>query len=62
MAALELATKLSHLTTFSISDIRNELVPLNKQYPLAELMEACRAYNSNRRKRIMFEYVMLKVL
>ena len=42
-------------------DLRNELVPLNKKYPLAELIEACRAYpGSSNSRRITFEYVMLK--
>jgi 23S rRNA (adenine2503-C2)-methyltransferase len=41
-------------------DLRNILVPLNKKYPLVELMEACRAYPSVRNaRRITFEYVML---
>jgi 23S rRNA (adenine2503-C2)-methyltransferase len=42
-------------------DLRDELVPINKKYPLAELMEACRAYPGlSNAKRITFEYVMLK--
>jgi 23S rRNA (adenine2503-C2)-methyltransferase len=42
-------------------DIRNKLVPLNKKYPIAELMEACRNYPGlTNAKRITFEYVMLK--
>ena len=41
--------------------LRNELVPLNKKYPLKDLLEACRNYpNLNNSKRITFEYVMLK--
>ncbi|MEL7028764.1 MAG: 23S rRNA (adenine(2503)-C(2))-methyltransferase RlmN [Pseudomonadota bacterium] len=41
--------------------LRNELVPLNKKYPIAELMDACRAYPGlSNAKRITFEYVMLK--
>jgi adenine C2-methylase RlmN of 23S rRNA A2503 and tRNA A37 len=36
-------------------------VPINKQYPLEQLMEACRSFISHKKKRIMFEYVMLKV-
>lgn len=39
--------------------LRNELVPLNKKYPLAVLMDACRHYFTTHRRRIMFEYVML---
>jgi len=42
-------------------DLRNELVPLNKKYPLAELLDACRAYPGlSNARRITFEYVMLK--
>jgi 23S rRNA (adenine2503-C2)-methyltransferase len=40
--------------------LRSELVPLNRKYPLAELMEACRNYPGlSNAKRITFEYVML---
>ena len=42
-------------------ELRNELVPLNRKYPIAELLDACRAYpNASNAKRITFEYVMLK--
>ena len=40
---------------------RNELVPLNRKYPTAELLAACRNYPGvSNAKRITFEYVMLK--
>ena len=40
--------------------LRDELVPLNRKYPIAELMAACRRYASGEsRRRITFEYVML---
>ncbi len=42
-------------------ELRNELVPLNKKYPIAELLDACRNYPGlSNAKRITFEYVMLK--
>ena len=42
-------------------DLRDELVPLNKKYPLAELLRACREYpGASNARRITFEYVMLK--
>jgi len=42
-------------------ELRNQLVPLNKKYPIADLLEACRNYPSGRNsRRITFEYVMLK--
>lgn len=42
-------------------ELRNELVPINKKYPLAQLMEVCKHYFANENKRVVtFEYVMLK--
>jgi 23S rRNA (adenine2503-C2)-methyltransferase len=42
-------------------EIRNKLVPLNKKYPIAELLDACRNYpGASNAKRITFEYVMLR--
>jgi len=42
-------------------DLRTRLVPLNKKYPIAELLDACRNYpGSSNARRITFEYVMLK--
>ncbi|HEX7776565.1 MAG TPA: 23S rRNA (adenine(2503)-C(2))-methyltransferase RlmN [Parvibaculum sp.] len=42
-------------------EIRDKLVPLNKKYPIAELLEACRNYPGvSNARRITFEYVMLK--
>lgn len=41
--------------------LRNELVPINKKYPLVELMDVCRHYFKNEPRRVVtFEYVMLK--
>ena len=41
-------------------ELRNELVPLNKKYPIAELLEACKHYiKGEKRRKITFEYVML---
>ena len=42
-------------------ELRNELVPLNRKYPIAELLQACRDYpGASNARRITFEYVMLK--
>jgi 23S rRNA (adenine2503-C2)-methyltransferase len=41
--------------------LRDQLVPINKKYPIAELIAACRAYPGlSNARRITFEYVMLK--
>lgn len=41
--------------------LRNELVPINRKYPIAELMDACRRYTQgrNHKMHIVYEYVML---
>ncbi len=42
-------------------ELRDELVPINRKYPIAELLAACRAYPGlSNARRITFEYVMLK--
>jgi 23S rRNA (adenine2503-C2)-methyltransferase len=42
-------------------DLRDTLVPLNKKYPISELLNACRNYPGlSNARRITFEYVMLK--
>jgi 23S rRNA (adenine2503-C2)-methyltransferase len=42
-------------------DLRDKLVPINRKYPIAQLMAACRAYPGlSNARRITFEYVMLK--
>lgn len=42
-------------------ELRNVLVPINKKYPLAQLLQACRDFfPANSKRRILFEYVMLK--
>ncbi len=42
-------------------ELRDRLVPLNRKYPIAELLAACRAYPGlSNARRITFEYVMLR--
>ena len=42
-------------------ELRDELVPINRKYPIAELLAACRNYpTASNARRITFEYVMLK--
>jgi 23S rRNA (adenine2503-C2)-methyltransferase len=42
-------------------ELRDELVPINRKYPIAELLQACRDYPGlSNARRITFEYVMLK--
>jgi 23S rRNA (adenine2503-C2)-methyltransferase len=42
-------------------ELRDQLVPLNKKYPIKDLLAACRAYpGASNARRVTFEYVMLK--
>jgi 23S rRNA (adenine2503-C2)-methyltransferase len=42
-------------------EVRDAIMPINRKYPLAELLQACRAYPGiSNARRITFEYVMLK--
>ena len=45
-----------HATT---DEQRNRLVPVNRKYPLAQLIDVCRQFPLKRRSRITFEYVLL---
>ena len=40
-------------------ELRNQLVPLNRRYPLAVLTRACREYTRKTRRRITFEYALM---
>jgi len=47
----------------SVDDaVRSKLMPVNKKYPVAQLLEACRNFPMPKRKRIMFEYILIKDL
>jgi 23S rRNA (adenine2503-C2)-methyltransferase len=57
----EVGTMLAISLHATNNELRDELVPLNKKYPIKELLEACRAYpGATNARRITFEYVMLK--
>ena len=57
----ELAVNLAVSLHAVRDDVRDRLVPLNRKYPIAELLDACRSYpGASNARRITFEYVMLK--
>ena len=61
----ELGERTSAMLAISLhatnDELRNELVPLNRKYPIAELIAACRRYpGASNARRITFEYVMLR--
>lgn len=41
-------------------EVRDRLMPINRRYPLAQLMEACRTFPLQPRQRITFEYIVIR--
>ncbi len=41
-------------------DVRSRIMPVNRRYPIAELLKACRRFPLEPRRRITFEYVLLR--
>ena len=60
-AGAEIGTMLAISLHAVRDELRDELVPINRKWPIAELLDACRAYPGlSNARRITFEYVMLK--
>ena len=60
IGTIHVLTKEGTLSEDLFLDVRDRLVPINRKYPLAELIEACRRYPLGERERLTFEYVMLE--
>jgi 23S rRNA (adenine2503-C2)-methyltransferase len=60
MAQAPVRPKLAISLNASNNDQRTALMPINKKYPLADLMRVCRAYPLRSWEHLMFEYVMLE--
>ena len=57
----ELGVNLAVSMHAATDELRDVLVPINRKYPIADLLAACRDYpGANNARRITFEYVMLK--
>ena len=59
LAALDLPLTLAVSLHAPNDELRNRLVPLNRRYPLAELLPACRRYAEATGRRLTFEYVLI---
>jgi len=59
LAREEIRPRLAISLTATNDELRNQLFPINRKYPLEELMKACRSYPLGERERLTFEYVML---
>jgi len=59
LAKEEIRPRLAISLTAPTDGLRDQLFPINRKYPLSELMEACRRYPLGERELLTFEYVML---
>lgn len=59
LAAESIRPRLAISLNASTDEQRTALMPLNRKYPLAELMNTCRTYPLRPRERLTFEYVLL---
>ena len=60
-AGKEIGTNLAVSLHAVTNEVRDEIVPINRKYPIEELLTACKAYpGAHNARRITFEYVMLK--
>lgn len=60
-ASKELKTNLAISLHATNDELRTDIMAINKKYPLAELLKACKIYNQeNANQKITFEYVMLE--
>ena len=59
MAEWDLPVNLAVSVHAGRDELRDELVPINRRYPLAELIEACRDYLAVKRRRVTFEWALI---
>jgi 23S rRNA (adenine2503-C2)-methyltransferase len=59
LANSDLGVNLAVSLSATTDEVRDRLMPINTRWPIAELLEACRAYPLPQRRRLTFEYVML---
>lgn len=58
--AADMGVKLAISLHASNNELRSQIMPINKKYPLPDLLQACREYQDNNGGYITFEYLMLK--
>ncbi len=60
LGAMELGVQLA-ISLHAVDDaLREQLIPMNKAYNIASIIEAVKAFPVNTRKRVMFEYLVIK--
>jgi 23S rRNA (adenine2503-C2)-methyltransferase len=61
-AAQPLQLRLAISLHGATDEVRQQIMPVNRKYPLAELFDACREYQASKKQKISFEYILIKDL
>ena len=59
LAASDVGVNLAVSLSATTDEVRDQLMPINRRWPIGELLNACRGYPLPNRRRLTFEYVML---
>jgi 23S rRNA (adenine2503-C2)-methyltransferase len=60
LAELPLQVRLAVSLHGATDPVRDQIMPVNKKYPLAKLLEACEYFAQRRKQRITFEYILIR--
>ncbi len=60
LAAQPLQVRLAISLHGATDEVRNKIMPVNRKYPLAELLEACGEYVRLKKQKLTFEYILIK--
>lgn len=62
LAAQPLQVRLAISLHGATDDVRNKIMPVNRKYPLAELLDACADYVRQKKQKLTFEYILIEDL
>jgi 23S rRNA (adenine2503-C2)-methyltransferase len=60
LAELPLQVRLAVSLHGATDEVRERIMPVNKKYPLSQLLEACEYFAQRRKQRITFEYILIR--
>lgn len=60
LAAQPLQVRLAISLHGATDDVREKIMPVNKKYPLAELLAACADYSDRKKQKLTFEYILIR--
>jgi 23S rRNA (adenine2503-C2)-methyltransferase len=62
LAAQPLQVRLAISLHGATDEVRDKIMPVNRKYPLAQLLDACADYSRQKKQKLTFEYILIKDL